>query len=112
MIFHVVSNEEWARLRARGHIDPAPAPFLHLCTESQLSGVVERYFGDADSVVALAVEEEGLGEALRWETGVDPVSGRQVAGGEAFPHLYGPLAIELAAVFVALPGGVLDKRVS
>jgi uncharacterized protein (DUF952 family) len=112
MILHVIANEEWARVSARSHIVPAPAPFLHLCTESQLSGVLQRYFADADSLVALAVDEGRLGEALRWETGVDPVSGKQVAGGEAFPHLYGPLAIALADVFVVRPGGELGERVS
>lgn len=112
MIFHVIGRDEWGRLCDRGFIDPAPAPFLHLCTESQLSGVVERYFGDVDSLVALAVDEKSLGEALRWEAGVDPISGRQVVGGELFPHLYGPLPIALAAVFGVLPGGELGDSVS
>jgi len=65
--------------------DETGGRFLHLCTEDQLEGVLERYFADAGPVTVLEVDAERLGPDLVWEEG-EP--------GEDFPHLYATLQPE------------------
>jgi uncharacterized protein (DUF952 family) len=82
IILHVVAGS-WGGSRLT--TDEAVGPFLHLCTEEQLEGVLDRYFADAGPVTILEVDSTRLGDALVWEEG-EP--------GEDFPHLYGPLEPE------------------
>ena len=56
--------------------------FLHLCTEEQLEGELDRYFADVTDVTILEVDAAVLGDALVWEEG-EP--------GELYPHLYATL---------------------
>ena len=86
---HVTSPAEWAQAQARGEVH-APSletvGFLHLCTEAQLTGVLERFFAGAGALVILHVDDAGLSD-VRWELAAD-------VPGERFPHLYGPLPLE------------------
>ena len=79
IILHVVAGS-WDGERIT--TDETGGPFLHLCTEEQLEGVLEGYFASAGPVTVLEVDADRLGDALVWEEG-EP--------GEDFPHLYGPL---------------------
>ncbi|RPB08726.1 hypothetical protein P167DRAFT_538973 [Morchella conica CCBAS932] len=58
--------------------------FIHMCTSTQVSGVVGRFMGDTESVWLLKIPIERVEEGLRWEGSV--VNG---GIGEEFPHLYG-----------------------
>ncbi len=48
----------------------------------------------------VAVEAERLGDALKWEPS---------RGGDLFPHLYGPLPVDLAASVEPIPDERPDK---
>jgi len=50
-------------------------------------GVCDRHFAGENDLVLLTFEEDSLGSALKWETSHK---------GEAYPHLYGTLALALA----------------
>ena len=66
--------------------------FIHFSTSAQLRETAARHFSGQHGLVLLAVTEEALGPALRYEPS---------RGGALFPHLYGPLP--LAAVRWAKP---------
>ncbi|MEK8106846.1 DUF952 domain-containing protein [Micromonospora sp. M12] len=53
-----------------------------------------RHFAGATGLTLLSVEEERLGDALRWEPS---------RGGLLFPHLYGPLPVTAVVAARALP---------
>ena len=53
---------------------------------------VRRHFHGQDDLVIVCINDESLGDDLRWE---------RSRGGELFPHLYGILATEL----IDLPRG-------
>ena len=58
-----------------------------------------KHFANLNDLFILAVETDGLGESIRWETS---------RGGALFPHLYAPLAMDrvLWAAPVPLRDGV------
>ncbi len=64
----------------------AEVGFVHLSYAHQYRGVIERFYADRDDVVVLVLDPERL-DAKVVEEAVEP-------GGEAFPHLYGPLPLE------------------
>jgi uncharacterized protein (DUF952 family) len=84
-IFKILRSPEWERLRADGvfvgSADDLRDGFIHLSTEAQLEGTLEKHFaGEAGLVVVrVAVEAD---PALTWEVS---------RGGALFPHLYRPL---------------------
>ena len=59
--------------------------FIHLSWREQVAGTFERFYADAESVVLLTIDAAKLSSPLRADA---------IAGGELFPHLYGPLPIE------------------
>ncbi len=66
--------------------------FIHLSTEAQLAGTLDRHFAGRSGLVVAAVDLAMLGAAVRWEPS---------RGGALFPHIHGTLPIE--AVFAAAP---------
>ena len=60
--------------------------FVHLSYEHQYLGVLERYYADRPDAVVLVLDPDRLGAEVRAEPGE--------AGGELFPHLYGPLPLD------------------
>jgi len=93
-ILHVTTATEWERAREQGRYGAGLVErdgFLHFCTHGQLAGVLHRYFEGTEGLVALLVDAEQLGRALRWES--TPPSR------ERFPHLYRALEVgEVTAV--------------
>ncbi len=85
------------RVSSRGLMLPEVG-FIHTCTSAQLPGVARRFYADAGpGLVALVVDLDACaaaGSPVRW----DPVPD---AGGELFPHVYGP--IPLTAIVAELP---------
>jgi len=85
MIFHVCRTSEWEAFASSDRYTPAAYPvegFIHCCRYEQLSGVLERYFNGATGLLLLHIDEHRLHAELRYEPG---------AGGEKFPHVYGPI---------------------
>jgi uncharacterized protein (DUF952 family) len=86
-LFHLVGRDEWALAAAAATYAPASLAlegFIHFSTAEQLAGSAARFFAGRGDLVVVAVDPERLAAPLRF----DPV------GGEAFPHLYGPLNLE------------------
>jgi uncharacterized protein (DUF952 family) len=88
LIFKICSKAVWEQIQHLTSWHGSPHDlrdgFIHFSTASQLQGTIQKHYAGETDLVLLAVEEETLGEALRWEPS---------RGGELFPHMYGPLPI-------------------
>jgi len=70
--------------------------FIHLSSAAQVHKTAARHFHGVADLVLVAVPVSVLGASLKWE---------RSRGGELFPHLYSPLAVELASWVRPLPIG-------
>jgi uncharacterized protein (DUF952 family) len=93
MIFHIADRDRWQRSAIEGSYtastigaELADEGFIHLSTEAQVAGVVDRFYRDVPNLVLLHVDETRLTAPLVYE---------QLGGSpEAFPHLYGALNLD------------------
>lgn len=109
-VFHLTTPAAWEEAQRDGVLEPpgfATEGFVHCSTLDQLVGTIERHFEGIDELVVLELDRAAVDADLRWEEG---------RPGEAFPHLYRPLAgADVLAVWpwtrstdgsVALPSGL------
>ena len=86
LIFKVLRQAEWEALARDGYTPGSPVDlsdgFIHFSAGPQLRETVARQFAGAADLVLVAVEAEGIDDALKWEPS---------RGGALFPHLYRPL---------------------
>lgn len=99
-IYKIFRRPEWDAFREAGRTDGAPVDrrdgFIHFSTVGQLAETAARHFGGEGDLVLVAVEAEALGPALRWEP---------ARGGDLFPHLHRPLALDEVTWDKSLPLG-------
>ena len=91
MIFHVTTKANWEEAVKNGeYITPSLATegFIHNSTESQVAGVLQRYYAGQKDLVLLHIAEEKLTAELKYELAPSV--------NEMFPHIFG--AINLDAV--------------
>jgi uncharacterized protein (DUF952 family) len=96
VIFHLATREEWERATRTGAYTTASLDgegFIHCSTATQHAAVANAHLAGQTDLVLLLIDTDKLSSAVRFE--------RPDAGGEAFPHVYGP--IDLDAVFEATP---------
>jgi len=99
-IYHLAREEEWAAARVAGSY-PGGAQdrrdgFIHFSSAAQIVESAAKHRAGEAGLVLLAVDPDGLGEALRWE---------ESRGGALFPHLYGPLSVSAVLWSEPLPLG-------
>jgi len=85
MIYHFTLPAHWSRFGPGEGYAPETFDqegFIHLSTESQVPGVIERYYRGVPRLLKLHVDETKLTSELKFEPST---------AGELFPHLYGPL---------------------
>jgi uncharacterized protein (DUF952 family) len=91
-IFHMCRSDEWERARIlptrlySGSSQDAADGFIHFSTAAQIAGSAARHRAGQAGLTLLTVDAGRLGPALRWEPSRD---------GALFPHLYGPLPVDL-----------------
>ena len=56
--------------------------YIHLSTEDQLAGTLDKHFAGQQGLHLVAVDLAALGDAVRWEVS---------RGGALFPHIYADL---------------------
>ncbi len=105
-VLHVTTGSELAAARAAGEyrvssrgLSLDEAGFIHLCTASQVAGVLQRFYLGATGLIALVVDLdacESAGVPVRWEPAPD-------SPGEHFPHLYGSLPWDAIVAEIPLP---------
>jgi uncharacterized protein (DUF952 family) len=100
LIFKIFRRAEWDALREAGRTAGAPVDladgFIHFSTREQVAETAERHFAGESDLVLVAVEADGLGDSLRWETS---------RGGALFPHLYRELRLADVVWDKSLPLG-------
>ena len=88
-VFKILRQDEWDALREAGQTLGAPIDlqdgYVHLSNAEQVVETAAKHFAGEDGLWLLAVDEEALGEDLRWETS---------RGGALFPHLYRELRMD------------------
>jgi len=98
LIYKILPRQEWDAAVAAGRFDGSAIDlkdgFIHFSAGDQWSETLRLHFVGQRDLVLVAVEADGLGEALKWEPS---------RGGALFPHLYGPLPTALAVSVVTLP---------
>ena len=100
LIYKVTSQTEWDTAQSVGVFAGAPIDFqdgyIHFSTEKQVRETVEKHFQGQVELLLLSVEIGRLGTVIKWE---------ESRGGQLFPHLYAPLAIEAVVEVTELPIG-------
>ena len=86
LIFRIAAPEALAAAAAAGSyegeaFDKADG-FIHCSTRDQLAGTLGVHFEGVQRLAVAEIDGEVLGETLKWEVS---------RGGEAFPHVYGPI---------------------
>ncbi|WP_310474522.1 DUF952 domain-containing protein [Sandarakinorhabdus sp.] len=80
---------EWAQFQAdgvfAGSADDLRDGYIHISTPEQAPGTLAKWLAGDAGVVALTLDADALGEALKWE---------ESRGGQLFPHLYRPLRLD------------------
>jgi uncharacterized protein (DUF952 family) len=86
-IYHVVLPEVWERFKTRPSYQPdslTTEGFIHCSYQSQLEGVLERYYKGVEKVLILTIDTDKLFSKLVKEPSTND---------ELFPHIYGRLNI-------------------
>lgn len=98
IIYKIVPSDLWARAEAAGVFEGAPIDladgFIHFSTAAQTRRTAELYFHGQNDLLLVAVDGERLGADLRYEAS---------RGGDLFPHLYAPLALDQVLWAVPMP---------
>lgn len=88
LIYKIFRAPEWALLRSQGTTVGAPIDvadgYIHFSTASQAAETAAKHFAGVDDLFLIAVDEDALGDDLKWETS---------RGGALFPHLYREMTI-------------------
>ncbi len=99
-VYRILTAAQWAEAERLGTVGPndldRASGFLHLSSQDQLHETAALYFSADPAPVALELDPDSLGDALRWE----PVASR---GGALFPHLYAEeLGLDLVRAVIPL----------
>jgi uncharacterized protein (DUF952 family) len=88
--YKVLTFQQFAALEQDGTFAGAPVDladgYIHLSTADQLAGTVARHFAGQADLEIVAVDLDALGETVKWEKSRD---------GALFPHIYGPLTLDV-----------------
>lgn len=87
MIYHITLPEEWEASVVRGRHLAASIEtegFIHCSEGGQVERSLNRFFAGRPRVLVLTIDPSALTSELRYE----------LAHGELFPHIYGPLNID------------------
>ncbi|MFM8744365.1 MAG: DUF952 domain-containing protein [Cytophagales bacterium] len=85
MLFHIATQPDWSAHLANDVYVPqgfTSEGFIHLSTEAQVPGVLQRYYQDRTDLLLLTIDETKLTSPLKYEPST---------GAELYPHLYGAL---------------------
>ncbi len=96
VVFHIAAQRDWERAMRVGSYAAASLDgdgFVHCSTAAQHAAVANARFAGRADLVLLLIDVARLAAEVRFE--------QAEAGGQAFPHVYGP--VNLDAVFEATP---------
>ncbi len=89
MIYHVVTKQKWQQAIAQGFYEAdslALEGFIHASNETQVAGVLSRYYKNCTDLLLLHIDTTKLHAELKHELAPSV--------NEIFPHIYGALNID------------------
>lgn len=96
-IYRLLTPAGWEAAKASGHLPYAPVDekdgFFHLSTAEQVLETARRHYAEHQTLVAVGMDPEALGDDLKWEPS---------RGGVLFPHYYGFVPTSVVAHLVEL----------
>lgn len=98
LIYKICPAALWSEAEAKGRFDGAPVDladgYIHFSMGAQVAETAAKHFAGQDELLLIAIEDERLGPALRYETS---------RGGALFPHLYAPLDPKVVRWIAPMP---------
>ena len=95
-IIKLLRAAEWADFQATGvfagSADDLRDGYIHISAPAEVAATAAKWFAGEKGLMALTLDADALGAALRWEP---------ARGGVLFPHLY--RALRLDEVVIAAP---------
>jgi uncharacterized protein (DUF952 family) len=92
--YKVLTADQLAELEREGRFRGSPADladgFIHLSTEAQLKGTLDKHYPGQTDLQIAAVDLESYSAGLKWEA---------ARGGSLFPHLYCDLLLETVIAY-------------
>ena len=89
LIIKLLRADEWAQFQETrvfaGSADDLRDGYIHISTPEQAPSTLAKWFAGDVGVMALTLDADALGAALKWE---------ESRGGQLFPHLYRPLRLD------------------
>ncbi len=89
MIYHITTKQNWEEAKQKGEYTAASLfteGFIHNSTESQVEGVLQRYYTGQKDLVKLYINESKLTAELKYELAPSV--------NEEFPHIFGPINLD------------------
>lgn len=89
VIYHVTRMAEWQAAQQKGfYTAPSLAAegFIHCSLETQVPGVLQRYYKGKENLVKLTIQTDKLTAPLQYD--IAP------SINEEFPHVYGPINVD------------------
>jgi uncharacterized protein (DUF952 family) len=89
MIYHVTTKENWDKANAIGYYETPSLHtegFIHSSTETQVQGVLERYYAGQTNLILLHIDESKLTAELKYELAPSV--------NEMFPHVFGVINLD------------------
>lgn len=96
LIYHITSAAQWSAAQAAGAYRGdtlASEGFIHASVARQLAATAQRFYHGRSGLVILCIDPARLRSELRFEA----------AGGDFFPHIYGPLNIDAVVETLDFP---------
>jgi uncharacterized protein (DUF952 family) len=97
-LYKVLARQLWEAAEMAGQFAGAGIDlqdgFIHLSSTDQVVETVQKHFAGQDDLMLISIDEELLGESLRWEVS---------RGGALFPHVYGPIPLSAILQVQSLP---------
>ncbi len=88
--YKVLTGDQLAALEQAGSFAGAPVDladgYIHLSTADQLAATIDKHFAGQKDLQIVAIDLEALGDTVKWE---------ESRGGALFPHVYGPLTLDV-----------------
>jgi uncharacterized protein (DUF952 family) len=106
LVYKICPRSLWREAEAAGLFTGAPVDvadgFIHFSTAAQVAETADRHFAGQEDLLLIAIEADGLGDALRYEAS---------RGGDLFPHLYGDLPLSAVVDVEEMPLGPDGRHV-
>lgn len=100
MILHIIPRPEWAAAVQVGEYRPASLPaegFIHCSTPEQVLGPANAFYRGQTDLLLLVIDPARVAAEIVYEDCYET--------GQAFPHIYGPLAPEAVTAVLDFPPG-------